>query len=579
MGSVAFPTNLDQSDLQLDWSYIGLNNNYIGGDTTFYTSHGEYVNEKHIVQCHLPINKARIRLSIASPSKTRSETKTTYMAGEHRDQHTNTVGIGLVIVQEVNADEPTVWHLHQDFVVSLRLIREGDSWLRPDEGYAEVARLHRDGDDPVKLEVKSDVLRDYLCSKRLRLYLSTYRSRIQISMDRSHINWDSSQDLDNSNSIRWEGCVTEVNEHGMPYGTNFALFHASRTDVDNEEDVPVFEFPSEKDVETTQTTKKQLGEKLYRIEGELWRLEIIEPGDASERIDFDDPKHPIRFIVDAAGNTESKDTLANGAGRWLWFKPGIIEEILKHRGAHMKWYTKNTGAIGMTPGYGVPFGVNDLGLINVFAKDVANLTSWEQRKWAGFNIGPDGGVSEELLDAQMRATPADSQSPEGHLRSAYNGANNGFLRLTGRRLFKPHKITDELFSTAHRFRARDQQSLFSLAKDLSRLVVESIDGKTLSTIAPPSGDFKAGSIKHLEQVLTAISDNIDARQLTSALVGINELRHADAHLPSSDLEHSISLAGINEVGIPLHEAQQMLHKIVETLYVIEYITNQVEIEN
>lgn len=58
----------------------------------------------------------------------------------------------------------------------------------------------------------------------------------------------------------------------------------------------------------------------------------------------------------------------------------------------------------------------------------------------------------------------------------------------------------------------------------------------------------------------------DARDITAVLVGVNELRQADAHLPSSDLDDSIALAGINEKGVAVDEARQMLHKFVDSLY-------------
>lgn len=43
------------------------------------------------------------------------------------------------------------------------------------------------------------------------------------------------------------------------------------------------------------------------------------------------------------------------------------------------------------------FGVNDLGLITVFAKDIGRLDPWEQRIWSAHNVTPDGGPSRELV--------------------------------------------------------------------------------------------------------------------------------------------------------------------------------------
>lgn len=569
-GSVAFPTDIAQGELALEWSDIGLFNNYTGSEITKYIHPGAGVDNRQVLNIKIPFSEARLSINLKTPSTSTIEKPCQYLAGEHCDKHSDRAGIGLVIEQSINPEEHTVWHLHQDFVVTLGLIREGDSWLRPDEGYIEVARLRRNNNgNPVRLEVKSDILRDYLCAKNLRLYLSSYRSRSQILLDRNHIDWIPLPYYDNTETQRWEGRINEINERGMPYGSNFALFHVARTDVDDEEDVPVLGFPSDDQTTSTKTIKKQTGQKLYRIEGELWRTETIEPGAVSERIRFDSPKNPIVFIVDAAGNTESKDSLINGTSRWLWFNPAIMQEILNGRGAHIRWYTSNTGSIGMRPGSGVPFGVNDLGLINIYAKDIGLLNSWEQRKWAGYNIGPDGGVSQELLDSQMRAQPANTSAPEDHLMQAYESVNKEFERVTGKKLFRPHAINDELFFKSHRFRAMDRRGLFELAKDLARLVVESIDGKALNLIIKAPAGTKTGSVKHLEAVLKTKIDEEHARMLTGVFIGINELRQADAHLPSADLDNSISLAGIENIGVPLQEAEQMLDNLVQSLYAIE----------
>ena len=568
--SVAFPSDVTREELALEWSDIGLTNDYTGGEITKYVHPGERIESKKIIDLKIPFSQSSLNLNIETPSANIIEEKSYSLAGEHRDTLSDNTGVGLVIVQSIGSEDHAVWHLHQDFVVALRLIREGDSWFRPEEGYIEVARLRRHEGEPVKLEVRSDILRDYLCAKGMRLYVSSYRSRAQICSDRRHIDWGQLPIEDNTDMQRWEGRISEINEHGFPYGSNFAFFHQFRTDVDDEEDVPVLDFPEDDQVTSTKTVKKQTGQKLFRIEGELWRTESIEPSAVSERIKFDDPEYPIMFIVDAAGNAESKESLTNGQSKWLWFSPRVMLEILTGRGSHMQWHTRDTGSVGLTPGTGLRFGVNELGLINVYGKDIGLLNSWEQRKWAGYNVGPDGGVCKELLDSQMRAEPADTLSPEAYLQHAYDGVNTEFERVTGKKLFRSHPINDSLFSKSHRFRALDRQGLFVLAKDLARLMVESIDGKALNTIinAPPGN--KTGSVKHLEAALKTKIDEKDARMLTGVFIGINELRQADAHLPSTKLDDSISLAGIEVGGSPVLEAQQMLDRLVQSLYGIEF---------
>ena len=572
LGSVMFPVEVERDALGLEWSDIGISNNYTGGQVTQYFHAGEHSKRRRLLECRVPFSNARLKVDVDSLSDEHKEITMRYPAGDHSDHRCDAVGCGLVIEQTLNSSEQTVWHLHQDLVVALRLMREGDTWVRPDEGYLGVARLFRDENgEPEKLEIRADHLRDYLSAREMNLYISNYRSRVEVRADRNHIDWDPLPARDTTGSQRWEGRVSEIHEGGTPFGAKTAVFHVARTDVDDEEDVPTFGFPTDDSVKSDSWTKEDSGRMLYRIEGELWRTEVIESGEISERIRGDDTKRPILFIVDAAGNTESKETLVDGDSRWLWFKPGVMREILGGRGAHIGWYTEETGSIGIIPGSGVHFGINELGLINVYAKDIALLSNWEQRKWAGFNVGPDGKVSKELLNSQMRAAPAQTQAPEDYLRRAYDAANEEFLRLTGRRLFGSHQAIDELFFRAHRFRALDRNGLFELAKDLARITVESVDGTGLNTIVGSPKGLTSGSIRHLEAALTTLLDPTEAREITAVLVGINELRQADAHLPSSDLDDSIKLAGITETGVTLHEATQMLNALVDSLDAIATI--------
>ena len=38
-------------------------------------------------------------------------------------------GVSLALDQRGNREEPNQWHLHQDFVIAMRLRREGNTWL------------------------------------------------------------------------------------------------------------------------------------------------------------------------------------------------------------------------------------------------------------------------------------------------------------------------------------------------------------------------------------------------------------------------------------------------------------------
>ena len=53
------------------------------------------------------------------------------------------VGIDLIFEQRVSGHS-NIWHINPDLILALGLIQEGDTWVRPEEGYVEVMRQRRD---------------------------------------------------------------------------------------------------------------------------------------------------------------------------------------------------------------------------------------------------------------------------------------------------------------------------------------------------------------------------------------------------------------------------------------------------
>ena len=66
-------------------------------------------------------------------------------------------------------------------------------------------------------------------------------------------------------------------------------------------------------------------------------------------------------------------------------------------------------------------------------------------------------------------------------------------------------------------------------------------------LAAPPAKMKPGSVKHLEIALQKVVSLEEARALTKVLVGINELRQADAHLPSSEHTKAFILVGVDSL--------------------------------
>ena len=403
----------------------------------------------------------------------------------------------------------------------------------------------------------------------MALRTAWYRDRDAILRSADNIEWRDAPPSVSESHYRFETRYHELHEGsgGMPFGGQSAVFTARRTDVYPDDDVPAFGPETDENIEAGSRTYGHEGDRVFRVEGEIWCEEWVEPSAHSIRVRGDEVPSTTSFIIDASGETQSADELNNeDIGKYLWFRPDIIPNLLARRGSKWQWHTRETGNIELTYGYHVHFGVNRFGLINAYAYDIGKLPEWQRRIWQGFNSHPEGGVSTELLDAQMRVKPARTLAPERHISEALRAVDDQFLARFGIRLFRSHASRSAISASIHRFRALDQRGVFALAKDISRLFVETIDVTELHKIAPPPKNGSGtGSIKSLERVLATITSPSEARIALTRLVGIYELRGADAHLPSLELDESFELAGVDKSASPLEQGLQMLLRTMQLL--------------
>ena len=208
-----------------------------------------------------------------------------YQYSDHED-----LGIDFVFEQCVGNGHPRLWHLSQDLVMALRLLQEEDRWVRPDEDYAVVVRQRRDAEGSiVAIEIRSDCLRDYLAARGLALRLSYYRSRTSVMADAPHLTWPEEGLSEEQQHDRFEARVWEVDKGGAPYGAGVAVYTMWRTDVDPEEDVPVYGRETDANTDGKSERFQRGGVKYYRVQGEMWRAEWIDPAGISERVRGDAP--------------------------------------------------------------------------------------------------------------------------------------------------------------------------------------------------------------------------------------------------------------------------------------------------
>ena len=489
-------------------------------------------------------------------------------------------GIYPVLIQSFECGEKSVWNLHQDIVVALKLFRKGDTWIRPDEDDVEVVRLTRDAEGkPQKMEIKNEFLKDYLCARQMGLYVLTYRARKMFFQNKPNIGWNkgcSEVILDNG---KWWGTYNETTENGLPLGEKALVINATRTDIDSEDDVPVMDFPKDDCIQTTTKEVSISGKNVvHMLWGELWKNELILPGSESVRVRGDEPTKVPSFIIEASGKSVPSSELKDGM-RWLWFDAEVANALLAKKRGFLVWYTLETGAIGCGQENSVHFGINDLGHITVYAKDIAFLPIWIQQIWAGYNISPDGGgVAKELMMSQVEAKPASSQAPERFLPIEYKRLNASFLNKYGISLFNITTEVDELLTKVNRFQSVTQDGFFELAKYLAKLVCDSINWKPLQKQLE-NVDPKWRSMKTLQEFLIQ-KENLtedQAKSLMAPFYGIDDLRQTDAHIKGPDADKAMQVIGINKDLIPLFRGTHMLIQFVNTIVMInEVITKEKE---
>lgn len=468
------------------------------------------------------------------------------------------IGINLVFEHPQPVVGGRQWILNPDMVVALRLIKEGSNWVRPEEDFVVVARETVDSDGSHRLiEIKREFLMDYLAARGLSLRLSYYRQRVENVADLKDSPYSSMAEiLEQREGGRYELRIKELN---AVFGGSWASFRVWRTDVDEEEDAPVM-GPETNDNTASENAKgDRSGYPGVRVEGEFWRDEWIEHQGKSTRVRGDENQNLPHFIVDTDGSRNfSAELNDEDIGRWLWFRPSVVNELLSHRGFSLKWYTAETGAINSTSGYSTHFGINASDLITVYAYDIAKLPAWEQFLWAAGNVAPEGKVSAELLASQVNARPAGTHAVEEMLFGCMRRLEAEFRKTFDVSLFS-HEI-DDTMSMQHvsRFSSKDQASLLRLAKELVRIFSDRLDVRSLRKLSNHPDKEKLGSNKLLQNILAQKAGEAHAREVFAAIAGAYDMRLGDAHPTSSKIGEALKLAGIDTASSYLRQGEQLI---------------------
>ena len=526
-GSVAFPKEHRELAERLGWSDIGIGRNV----TPYAYSDGYYS----------PID-----------------------AYQYNDKEP--VGVHLVFEHPQPVVGGRHWILNPDLVVALRLIKEGSNWVRPEEDFVVVARETVDSDGcQTLIEIKREFLMDYLAARGLALRLSYYRQRVANVADLKDSPYATLTEVqDQREGGRYELRIKPLD---AVFGGTWASLRVWRTDLDEQEDAPVLGPETNDNTASESAEGRRGGYSGVRVEGEFWREEWIEHQGKSTRVRGDEDRNLPQFVVDTDGSRMfSADLKDEDIGRWLWFRPSVVNELLSHRGFSLKWYSAETGAIKSSSGYQTHFGINASELLTVYAYDIAKLPAWEQFLWAAGNVAPEGKVSAELLAAQIRTQPADTDAVEEMLFGCMRLLEAEFRKAFNVSLFS-HEIDDDAsMQTISRFASKDQASLLRLAKDLVRVFSDRLDVRSLRKLSDHPDKEKLGSNKLLQSILAKKVGDERAREVFAAIAGAYDMRLGDAHPTSSKIAEAFKLADIDTSTSYLKQGEQLIHNFAHAVW-------------
>jgi hypothetical protein len=476
------------------------------------------------------------------------------------------IGVHLVFEHPQPVVGGTLWVLNPDLVVALRLIKDGNNWVRPEENFVVVAREVLDDKGEHRLiEIKREFLLDYLAARNLSLKLSYYRQRVENVPTLENSEYADLEDhQEERDDGRYELLIRNLND---VFGGSWAMFRAWRTDVDEEEDAPVMGPETNENTDYESSDGNKSGYDGVRVEGEFWRDEWIDHQGISKRVRGDADTNLPQFIVETDSTRIASSELNNeDVGRWLWFRSSIVNELLGLRGFSLEWCTAETGSIHSTSSYRVHFGVNSADFITVYAYDIARLPSWEQHLWAAHNAVPEGKVSSELLDSQVKVQPASTHAVEELLFEVMSMLENGFKQEFNVSLFSHDLDRVEALKKITRFESKDQVSLLRLAKEIVRVFSDRLNVKELRTLSTHANKDKLGSNKLLQDILSQKVGDDTARKVFGPIVGAYEMRVGDAHPTSSKIGEALKLAGIDNKNSYLRQGQQLISNVGQSIW-------------
>lgn len=402
-----------------------------------------------------------------------------------------TAGEHAVFNFSIHGSKPNDPVLNQDLVMALHLVRDGDKWVRPEEANAVIIRQVRNENEIVRIEILTEVLKDYLCARNMGLYIEEFRHRQEHTVETVPYPWSDS------------GTAVERYADDGQYTWKGWLFN-------------------------------QDGYK--RVEGQLWKQHWVNPACFSSRI-WGDGDESIEYIVASDGTRHTISTLDDDryGAIYLFFDAHIISR-LRERQISVEWVSRDVLDVTLPGHTAFQCGLSKSGNIFVIAADIARLEVWAQRIWARENLNPEDPSDyqgHELFRNQMCCEFLSGSAPESVYPQLLADLESSVRKYTGTQLWNGIDTGMSAVYAVDRMVATDEDGLVCLTKHILESCVERLDVKVLRTYIGSRSDTKdVGALKLFEMALSLMKPNCDAHALTQFMRSVNYMRQADSHLMS-----------------------------------------------
>lgn len=438
---------------------------------------------------------------------------------EFNDYHSKITGEYFIYKRSHPLTQKREISISQDFIFAMDLFCIGNNYYDPHFDDELVIRVENDEHkETYKVDIRKDYLLDYLSARNMSLIVDRYFERQVDTISNLYDDKIQEEVTDYSYAL----FVSKTLPNGMRPGDSALIMKVSYKDVDYDEDIP--EYDEAKDTQVEQSEVKYEGEGINHYLAEFRRIYVLHNNGISIKIRRDKINLNYKYYVDNTNKKVLSKKLITKI-QFLWFKPDIIKILLQGKYCTLRWFTKDTCQIGNMDNH-IWFGVNKLGLINVFAKDIIELPEYYQSKWLSYNCPPNGGVSQELLMSQIEASPANTKSSEYLLKVSLQEINEAFLGKYSKPIFKETAETVDIDKQINRFQSVSQDNCFALCKNMNRFIIERFNNDVLIELSSDM-EKRTGSLKRLEHILSKKDGK--ASEIISPLFIIYDMRIIDAH--------------------------------------------------